>query len=73
MQEIDVDMNGAIDIDEFIGFLSIADQFKFKNENSRSTLINIRRVKKLHPIDFYNAFKNLPAHYSQSFTQERFE
>ena len=45
MQELDIDINGAVDIDEFIGFMSIADQFKFKHENSRYTLINIRRAR----------------------------
>lgn len=64
MLEIDVDTNGAVDIDEFIAFMSIADQFKFKNENSKSTITNIKRARKLHPIDFYNSFKNLPSHYS---------
>lgn len=31
IQELDLDENAAIDIDEFIAFLSVADQLKFKN------------------------------------------
>jgi hypothetical protein len=71
--ELDVDLNQAVDIEEFIAYLSIADQLKFKNPNSKVTLINIRRARKLHPIDFFNCFKNLPSFFTSSFTQPLLE
>mmetsp|Transcript_30802 Transcript_30802/g.30312 ORF Transcript_30802/g.30312 Transcript_30802/m.30312 type:complete len:176 (+) Transcript_30802:553-1080(+) len=68
MSEMDTDQNQSIDIDEFIAFLSIADQLKFRNPGSKVTLMNIRRARKLHPIDFFNCFKDLPAFFTPSFT-----
>ena len=68
MAEIDIDENQNIDIDEFIAFLSVADQLKFRHPTSRTTLINIRRARKLNPIDFFNCYKSLPQFFGPSFT-----
>lgn len=71
--EMDEDENAQIDIDEFVAFLTVADQLKFKHEGSRRTLVNIRRARKLNAVDFFNCFKGLPQNYAPSCTQERFE
>lgn len=60
MKELDLDENQNIDIDEFMAFLCIADQLKFKNPQTKTNIIKIRHARKLHAIDFYNCFKNLP-------------
>ncbi len=73
MSEMDLDSNANVDIDEFIAFLSVAEQLKFKNPGSKSVMINIRRSRKLKPLDFYDMFKNLPPNYCPSFLTDRFE
>lgn len=73
MSEIDLDGNQAIDIDEFIAFLSIADQIKFKNPLTKTTVVRIKHARKLQPLDFYNCFKNLPSSFQPSLTQENLE
>lgn len=60
LREIDLDGNDHIDIDEFIAFLSIADQIKFKNPQAKTSVIKLRHARKLHAMDFFNSFKNLP-------------
>lgn len=60
MKEVDLDGNGVVDIDEFVAFLSIADQVKFRNPHSKVTVVRIRNGRKLQAVDFYNCFKNLP-------------
>lgn len=62
-----------IDIDEFIAFLSIADQIKFHNPQTKTTVMKIKSSRKLQPIDFYNCFKNLPKFFLPSFTQPDLE
>ena len=47
MKEIDLDNNGVIDIDEFIAFLSIADQIKFRNPHTKSIIVKIRHSRRL--------------------------
>lgn len=73
MRELDLDGNQAIDIDEFIAFLSIADQIKFKNPQNKAVVVKIKQSRKMHPMDFYNCFKNLPQFFLPSFTQEFLE
>jgi hypothetical protein len=68
MKELDLDQNQSVDIDEFIAFLSIADQLKFRNPANKTNIIKIRHARKLHAIDFYNCFKNLPQFFLPSFT-----
>lgn len=68
MRELDLDSNQSIDIDEFIAFLSIADQIKFKNPANKTIVVKIKQSRKLHPMDFYNCFKNLPQFFQPSFT-----
>lgn len=45
MEELDVDNNQAVDIDEFVAYLSLAESIKFKNPNSKSVLVNIRKAR----------------------------
>lgn len=68
MREIDLDNNQVIDIDEFIAFLSIADQIKFKNPNTKSIIVKIKQSRKLQATDFYNCFKDLPQFFQPSVT-----
>lgn len=60
MKEIDLDQNEMVDIDEFIAFMSIAEQLKFKNPNNKAVIIKIKHARKLQAMAFYNCFKNLP-------------
>jgi hypothetical protein len=53
MNEIDVDRNGALDIDEFIALMSMGgDDLQFKSTAAKNTYLNIRKVRKLNPMDF---------------------
>jgi hypothetical protein len=57
IREIDLDNNGIIDIDEFIAFLSLAEQVKFKNPANKAILVKIRHARKLQPMDFFNCLR----------------
>jgi calmodulin len=73
IREIDLDNNGIIDIDEFIAFLSLAEQVKFKNPANKAILVKIRHARKLQPMDFFNCFKNLPQTFQPAMTSEFLE
>jgi centrin-3 len=73
MLEIDLDQNKMIDIDEFVAFLSVAEQLKFKNPNNKSVVVKIKHARKLQAMDFYNCFKNLPQSFQPTLTQEHLE
>ena len=73
MKEIDLDSNQMIDIDEFIAYLSIADQIKIRNPQTKSTIVKIKQGRKMQAIDFYNCFKNLPQFFQPSVTQDNLE
>ena len=73
LRELDLDGNSYIDIDEFVAFLSIADQVKFRNPQAKTNIVKIRQARKLHAMDFFNCFKNLPQSFLPSFTTELFE
>jgi hypothetical protein len=56
MNEIDVDRNGSLDIDEFIAMMSMGSEIQFRSANAKSTYLNIRKVRKLNPMDFFRNF-----------------
>jgi Ca2+-binding EF-hand superfamily protein len=61
MHEIDVDRNGYLDIDEFVALMtSTGDEMQFQNANAKATLMNIRKARKLNPLDFFKSFKSMP-------------
>lgn len=60
MNEIDVDRNGNLDIDEFVALMNMGDEIQFRSNVSKNTLLNIKRVRKLNPMDFFKQFKNMP-------------
>ena len=71
MNEIDVDRNGELDIDEFIALMSMGDQMQFRSTAAKNTFVNIRRAKKLNPLDFFKCFKNMPMSFVPSFFSEK--
>lgn len=72
MHEIDVDRNGCLDIDEFVALMtSTGDEMQFANANSKSTLLSIKRARKLNPVDFFKSFKSMPNSFVPSFIAER--
>jgi hypothetical protein len=72
MNEIDVDRNGTLDIDEFVALMSVSGgEMQFQNQNARSTLLSIRRARKLNPLDFFKSFKSMPQSFVPSFIAER--
>eukprot|EP00351_Strombidinopsis_sp_SopsisLIS2011_P003365 CAMPEP_0116875260 /NCGR_PEP_ID=MMETSP0463-20121206/7122_1 /TAXON_ID=181622 /ORGANISM="Strombidinopsis sp, Strain SopsisLIS2011" /LENGTH=63 /DNA_ID=CAMNT_0004520527 /DNA_START=1119 /DNA_END=1310 /DNA_ORIENTATION=+ len=44
MDEMDQDENGAIDIDEFIGFFNLGDKIKMKHDRSKVTIFKVRKT-----------------------------
>lgn len=70
MNEIDVDRNGELDIDEFVALMNMGDEIQFRSNAAKNTFINIKRARKLNPLDFFKCFKNMPLNFVPSFTSE---
>jgi len=60
MNEIDVNRDGELDIDEFIALMNMGDELQFRSAMSKNTFMNIKRARKLNPLDFFKNFKNMP-------------
>ncbi len=74
MNEIDVDRNGSLDIDEFIALMTVTgNEMDFSSETSKKTLQQIRKCRKLHPLDFLKQFKSMPATFIPSFLSEKWK
>lgn len=71
MNEIDVDRDGELDIDEFIALMSMGDEMQFRSATAKSTFHNIRKSRKLNPLDFFKCFKNMPMNFVPSFIGEK--
>jgi hypothetical protein len=72
MYEIDVDKNGVLDIDEFVALMtSTGDEMNFHSANAKNTLLNIKRARRLNPLDFFKNFKSMPSSFVPSFITER--
>ena len=68
---IDTDKNGKIDIDEFIDFMISTDGYDQLDPLASSAVLNIKRYKKLSPLDLFNCFKAMPSNYILSFTRDQ--
>jgi hypothetical protein len=74
MNEIDVDRNGSLDIDEFIALVTVqGDDVQFQSENTKKTLQQIKKCRRLKPSDFMRLFKQMPATFVNSFVGERWK
>jgi calcium-binding protein CML len=71
MNEIDVDRNGQLDIDEFIALMNMGDEIQFRSNQARNTFINIKKARKLNPLDFFRCFKSMPMNFVPSFFSEK--
>jgi calmodulin len=72
MYEIDVDRNGSLDIDEFIALMTVTGgEVQFQSANANRTLQNIRKTRRLNPLDFFKCFKSMPSSFVPSFFAER--
>jgi EF-hand domain pair len=72
MNEIDVDRNGTLDIDEFIALMTTTgDEIQFESAGAKNTLMNIKRARRLNPLDFFKNFKMMPSNFVPSFFAER--
>jgi len=71
MNEIDVDRNGQLDIDEFMALMNMGDEIHFQSNGAKNTFLNIRKAKKLKPLDFLKCFKNMPMNFVPSFFNEK--
>lgn len=71
MNEIDVDRNGELDIDEFVALMNMGDDIQFRSANAKNTFLNIKKSRKLNPLDFFKCFKNMPMNFVPSFLFEK--
>lgn len=71
MNEIDVNRDGELDIDEFIALMNMGDELQFRSAMSKNTFMNIKRARKLNPLDFFRNFKNMPQNFVPSFFTEK--
>ena len=72
MHEIDVDRTGALDIDEFIALMTTTgEEMQFQSANAKNTLLNIKKARKLNPLDFFKCFKAMPQNFVPSFLAEK--
>ena len=71
MNEIDVDRDGTLDIDEFIALMNLGDEMQFRSAQSKNTFMNIKKARKLNPVDFFKNFKNMPQNFVPSFFTEK--
>lgn len=68
MDEVDVDRNGSLDIDEFVALLSVCgNEIQLQSEGSRKTLMGLKRLRKVTPMDFLKQFKSMPRSFAPSF------
>lgn len=70
MNEIDVDRSGCLDIDEFVALMTLGDEIQFRSAQAKNTFINIKRARRLNPLDFFKCFKNMPINFVPSFFTE---
>lgn len=74
MSEIDVDRNGALDIDEFVALMTVTgNEMEFSSDISKKTLQSIRKCRKLNPLDFLKQFKSMPVTFIPSFLGEKWK
>lgn len=68
---VDADKNGKIDIDEFVLLMSGASPEVFADPRASSIMFNIRKSRKISPMDFFKMFQNMPSHFLPSFISEQ--
>jgi Ca2+-binding EF-hand superfamily protein len=66
----DTNHDGKIDIDEFMMLITGFDPEIQYDEKASSVLFNIRKGRKLSPLDFVKIYKGLPRHFIPSFIFE---
>ena len=71
MNEIDVDRNGQLDIDEFVALMNMGDEIQFHSAAAKNTFVNIKKARKVNPLDFFKCFKNMPINFVPSFISEK--
>jgi hypothetical protein len=71
MAEIDIDRDGQLDIDEFISLMSLGDQLPLTGKGAKSTYQKMQQARKMNPLDFVKAFKNMPTNFVGSFMDEQ--
>ena len=60
-KEMDRDMNGYVDIDEFMTFIMIADKFNTQEPKAKDAVFNIRKARlKLNETDLLEMFETMP-------------
>lgn len=70
-KSIDRNNNGAVDIDEFIGFImSPADRDSF-DADTDAAVYNIRKLNKVSPLETFKSFMGMPNNYCFSFIREQ--
>jgi len=61
MKEIDQNEDGKLDIDEFISLMSMDPQ-SMSQETSKETMLKMKKVNSVNPVEFARNFKSMPAH-----------
>ena len=69
-KEMDKDMNGFIDVDEFMTFILVADKFKTQEPKAKDAVFNIRKARlKLNAADLLEMVAHMPLSFLPSFSQ----
>ena len=67
----DYNHSGTIDIDEFMLLMTGASPEVYSDPQASAILFNIRKSRKLSPMDFFKMFQGMPAHFLPSFVSEQ--
>ena len=66
----DADKNGHIDIDEFMLVMMGQSPSVFDDPQASAVMFNIRKTRRLSPLDFFKCFSDMPKHFMPSFISE---
>jgi len=67
----DVNKDGKIDVDEFIMILNGSNPNAVYDQHTMSIVINIRKSRRISPIDFIKIAGDMPSHFTPSFILEQ--
>lgn len=66
----DANHDGKIDIDEFMLLMTNASPEVFADPKASAVMFNIRKSRKMSPLDFFKMFQGMPQHFLPSFISE---
>ena len=67
----DTNSDGKIDIEEFMLIMTGRDTSVYSDETACAVLFNIRKARRVKPVDFVKVFTKMPKHFIPSFISEQ--